>query len=460
MTEEQREQRRREEVLSGYGSWRLAADEDASVAEEIRTLETLLRLKAEHLDSPDPGLWTGELVETLLTEVVPRTVVQPREQVMDMVPTLVRFTAYLRGTGRWDPASMSADEAAGMFGELEFAVLEAADDPTRRSFSTNILGYGMALGVDLSDEDQLEAFMHWYDDLPDEERLALSETGHLPDPVVPFDGDEARRALEEQRTADRSAESAGEHTWPWFLPAPDAEDGMVLEATLPEDELAVYAANDLVRRAAMILDLVGERERRVTGTGALGRADCAELLDRGAGAADGPDSVRTMWERPELAGPWITLLDGGWLDIADGRVHRETGPVPYAPVEVDPEGFVAFGHAVLTATLLGKDARDAEDGGFRGMPDTLRALLAACGPDGLDLPSPLEAGTQGQDVPVDPETGQWDRRELMRLFAVERDLSDLAETGVLDREGTRFSGSAAVLAALLALLQEHGETGA
>ena len=186
MTEERETQRReRELVLSEYGTWRITAEEEAPVADEIRTLETLLRLKAEQLASPDPGLWTEDLATALLTEVMPRTVVQPREQVMDVVPTLVRFVAYLRETGRWHAESMSVGQVSGVLGALEFAALEAADDPTRRSFSTNILGYGLSLGVDLEDEDELAAFMHWYNGLPDGERLALSETGRLEAPSHP-----------------------------------------------------------------------------------------------------------------------------------------------------------------------------------------------------------------------------------------------------------------------------------
>ena len=194
MTEERETQRReRELVLSEYGTWRITAEEEAPVADEIRTLETLLRLKAEQLASPDPGLWTEDLATALLTEVMPRTVVQPREQVMDVVPTLVRFVAYLRETGRWHAESMSVGQVSGVLGALEFAALEAADDPTRRSFSTNILGYGLSLGVDLEDEDELAAFMHWYNGLPDGERLALSETGRLEAPSHPYDRAEALR---------------------------------------------------------------------------------------------------------------------------------------------------------------------------------------------------------------------------------------------------------------------------
>ena len=447
MAEEQRAQRlEREQVLSEYGTWRLTADEDAPVGEEIRTLETLLRLKAEQQDSPAPGLWTEELATELLTSVVPRTVIQPREHVMDLVPTLIRFVTYLRETGRWHPDSMSATEAPRMLGGLEFAALEAADDPTRRSFSTNVLGHGMALGVDLEDEDELAAYMHWYNSLPDDERLSLSETGRLEDPAIPYDREASLRAARAQSRPARS--------WPWFLPEPEGPiDALPVEGAAADDE-APYAANDFVRRAAALLEHIGEEPRRVTGTGALGRADCAAVLAR-LGLST---SLRTMWERPELAGPWVTLLDGGWLEITGSTVRRQEGPVPYVPLTTGGEGLVEFGHAVLTAALFGKDARSSEDGGLRGMPDTIAALLLACGPSGLRLPDPLSAEVE-PEIPTDPLTGDWDREELHRLVAVERDLDDLVASGILRRDGRVHTGSAAVTGALVALIRNRGEPG-
>ncbi|MDN5899767.1 MAG: hypothetical protein L0H74_06815 [Brachybacterium sp.] len=446
MADEQGAQRwEREQVLSEYGTWRLTADEDAPVAEEIRTLETLLRLKAEQQDSPDPGLWTEELATELLTVVVPRTVIQPREHVMDLVPTLIRFVTYLRETGRWHPGAMSATEAPGVLGGLEFAALEAADDPSRRSFSTNILGHGMALGVDLEDGDELAAFMNWYNSLPDDERLALSETGRLEHPTTPYDREASLRAAQAE---DRSSSS-----WPWFLPGPEDSEGTVLiEGAIAEDT-APYTGNHFVERAAALLEHIGEQPRKVTSTGALNRADSAAVLD----LLDLPPSLRTMWERPELAGPWVTLLDGGWLEITSGTVQRLAGPVPYVPLAVGGEGFVEFGHAVLTASLFGKDTRDAEDGGFRGMPDTIAALLVACGPEGLLLPDLQSPRAEELPVPIDPATGEWDREELHRLVAVSRDLEDLVRIGILSRQGRLHTGSAAVMAALAALVKDRGE---
>ena len=67
-------------------------------------------------------------------------------------------------------------------------------------------------------------------------------------------------------------------------------------------------------------------------------------------------SVRSMWDHPQIFGPWVTLRDGGWLEARGGRVHRERGPVPFVTASEDPTGFVEFGHAVLTALLLGRGA--------------------------------------------------------------------------------------------------------
>ncbi|MGO1283482.1 MAG: hypothetical protein ACTHWF_00305 [Brachybacterium sp.] len=424
------QQRERELVLSEYGTWRITADEDAPAVDEVRTLETLLRLKTEQLGSPDPGLWTEVLATDLLTEVVPRTVIQPREQVMDMVPTLTRFFAYLRETGRWHEESMSVSAAPAMLAGLEFAALEAADDPTRRSFSTNILGYGMSLGVDLEDEQELAAYMHWYNSLADEARVALSETGRPPEPAPLYDRLAALEAVREE---------PAEGSWPSFLPGP-AGSADALRARDLEPQPQDYADLDFVRFAVALLDFL-DTPRRVTATGALGRADTAALLDRCG--IDRP--VRSMWDHPEIVGPWVALRDGGWVDVVGGRARREHGPARFVTADGDPELFVEFGHAVLTALLLGRDARGAEDGGFRGMPDTAAALMAACGEDGLQMQDPLTA-----DPTVLP-----DHEEVGRWMRVMHDLEDLVALGALGRDGDRFTGSEALLMALVALLRDR-----
>ena len=431
MAQQEQGREERDRVLSEYGAWRLRTDEDAPALEEVRTLETLLRLKAERLGSPEVGLWTAALTRELLTEVVPRTVVQPREQLMDMVPVLRRLIDFLVETGRWAPGSMRGAEAPALLHDLEFAALEAADDPTRRSFSTNVLGHGLSLGVDLEDEEALADYLHWFHSLPDAERLAVSGTGRLAQPSTPFDP-LLERAL-------RRRDEAEEQDWPWFLPALE-DDGEPLGELAEQEGVGPYLDCPLVRRAVGVLEVIGEG-RRATATGAPGRETTAELLEH-LGLDGG---ARSLWDRPELAGVWTTLLDGGWLELADGRVRAAVGPVPAAAPE-DAEGFVEFGHALITAALLGRQTRGAEDGGFCGMPDTIAALLVACGDEGLRLPP-------GPELPP-PEH---EPRALARMLHVMHDLGDLADCGVLTHEEGVFRGGSAVMLALVGLLRRDGE---
>lgn len=83
----------------------------------------------------------------------------------------------------------------------------------------------------------------------------------------------------------------------------------------------------------------------------------------------------------------------GWRSCGS-RVRRTPGPVPVVTAQEDPEGFIEVGHALLTALLLGRDARDPRDGGFQGMPDTAAALMVACSADALPVhPEEPRSGT-------------------------------------------------------------------
>src|SRR5699024_2855665 len=106
--------------------------------------------------------------------------------------------------------------------------------------------------------------------------------------------------------------------------------------------------------------------------------------------------------------------------------------------------FVEFAHAVLTAMLLGRDARDREDGGFRGMPDTAAALLVCCREEGLRMPDPTTA---------DPAVQQ-DSEQIGRWMRVMHDLEQLVAIGALDGDRGRVRGPEARLVAVVALLRE------
>lgn len=420
---------------------------------------TLLDLKAEQLDSPDPALWTEEVTVELLTEVVPRRVLQARQDAMDLVPAVRLFFEFLRDRGHWAAGSMSSEAASTLLAGLEFAVLEAVDDPSRRSFSTNILTYGLERGLDPEDEDALAAYMEWYNTLPHAHRVELSDSGRISDPAVFYDPSAVPPV---PRGAHGSSFFAGdtdpsgppaaddeELSWPWFLP----DSGIDLEQIRdwePQQHLPVYRRNALVRRAQILLDFVGQG-RKLTATGALNRADTAAVLQR-----LGIDrTARSMWDVPELAQIWAVLHDGSWLETTGTRVRPGTGPTTPASAEEDPEQFVDFAHSLLLSALGSMWARDGAEGGFIGMPDTLTTLLYVCQDGGLrrydlrreDIP----------EIPMDPRTGQQDVDELLRYMRVVTDLERLQTAGVLDSDEQRVYGSTPVLLAAIGLTEILGE---
>src|SRR5690606_41906807 len=136
-------------------------------------------------------------------------------------------------------------------------------------------------------------------------------------------------------------------------------DGDALPDPAEQRDVGPYLDSVLVTRARIVLDVVGGG-RRATVTGALGREDTQELLRR-LGLEDG---ARSLWDRPEAAGVWVTLLDGGWLELDGARVRAVRAPVPPTDPREYPEGFFEYGHAMPTAALLSCQAREADVGGL------------------------------------------------------------------------------------------------
>src|SRR5699024_12780293 len=108
-----------------------------------------------------------------------------------------------------------------------------------RSLSTTVRGACLARGVYLEEEDELAAYLHWYNSLPDDARLSLSETGRLEDPAIPYDREAALRAAR--------AESRPVASWPWFLPEPEDPIGALPVEDAAAEDAAPYVANDFVR---------------------------------------------------------------------------------------------------------------------------------------------------------------------------------------------------------------------
>ncbi|HIY23883.1 MAG TPA: hypothetical protein H9837_06210 [Candidatus Brachybacterium merdigallinarum] len=498
--------RERERLLADLQEWEGRRRGEENSLEHAQTLDTLLRLKDDELDSPEIGLWTGELLTELLTHIAPRKIVQRREQSMGMVPAVHILFDYLQAHQLWHRRSDPLRDMRELLAVLEFEVLEAADDPTRRSFSTNILNYGMDHGLDPTDEDALAAYMSWYNSLPDAERVEVSDTGRLVDPSVPYDPASAQaqtglsafgtplggavegtgphssaRLLEENdglgdgeefsddEVAREGAGAGAPGTEggfstalvdpPWFLPLTELTLDHLLTMTEAElgDELARMP---LTQRALALMDLVGEGIA-VTDSGALKRVHTQEMI-RHLGIPE--RTVRSMWDVPELEETWSVLLRGGWIEIQGTRARPADGLAEATAPGRDREGFVLFARALLLVRLLplvveDEELDDPDDAGDPvGDPDVVLALLYAGQPGGLTLPafhdvvSALE-GRRDPAEPLGPHLGEIDHEDYFRYVTVRQGLGELEMAGILEREGETFSAPAPVVLTLLSMMQ-------
>ncbi|GAA1488171.1 hypothetical protein [Brachybacterium sacelli] len=477
-----RAERDRRALLAQFVLWRRPSAGEARADAEAAQVETLLRLKGDQLESPDPTYWTEELLDSLLTQVVPRKMVQPREEAMLLVPALTGFLEFLASRRRWHRASIDPARARTVLEQLEFSVLEAAEDPDRRSFSGNILNYAASLGVQLEDQQELADFMEWYNTaLTDGERHELTDTGRLANPGRPFTsgtsgpsprptggsaffppppGGDGAGADPVDDEWDDAAEGLGAPDWPWFLPDPDEEradwpeeDGEAAEedgeaAEDPAAFAALHARVPLVPRAVRLLELVGEG-RAITATGALRRADVHTLVQKW-GLESGSEQISSMWDVPELVGPWTALIAGGWIELTSTRARPGEAATPYVAAEEDPEGFVQFARALLGILLLTMSQQEAEHGGLEGGADTFASLFYVTSADGLVLPDVLHDGTDMPRVPRGPDGGP-DLDEALRLMYTTSDLVRLTAYGILHRDAeraapdTHFSANLAVM---------------
>lgn len=475
-----RRERDLQALLAQFSLWRRDSVPQQQADGEASHVEPLLRLKADQLDSPDPTLWTEELIEVLLTQVAPRKIIQPREQAMEQAPALSQFFAFLVSRGRWHRRSLELEEARRLLEELELDVLEAADDPTARSFSGNILTYAATLGIGLDRPEHLDAFLQWYNTaLTDAERHEVSDTGRLANPITPFDpADWSGAGTGMNRLGEAVPAPSGASVlfaepgsrseplppedappWPWFLPEASAV-ATALEP-LPEDgeDLASMSAAcaevPLVQRAERLLEFIGDG-RPVTATGAMKLADVRRLIDEW-GIDPGPGKVTTMWQIDAIVGPWTALIAGGWIELTSTRVLPSADPiVPYAARSADAAMFAQFAHTLMLVLLISSVRDDPQQGGLRGGEDTAAALLFAGGPTGLTLPDPFghllgDGGSPyGSSVPSTLE----DARQLLR---VESDLHRLSRYGLLRYEeradgGSHVHGSSVTLAAIVSMI--------
>jgi hypothetical protein len=454
----------RERATQQFGRWLSAEGLDtARTKQAVSTIGMLLDLKADCIDSPDPFAWDAELIEQLLLEVVPRTVVQRREDAMDTIPILRDYLQFLSEVNYRVVPHEELDQTFQLLDDLEIPTLEAADDPARRSFSGNILTYALKLGIEPDDREVLDRYMAWYDSLPDTERFELAETGDLKNPSMPFDPDAPTlpsafggpaRPTSIGGTApfDPALTDAPEpgSSIPWFL---EAEEGGL---GLTDADLARAGSHvgltGLARTALAITDVVGTG-LPLTKTGALKLVHLREVMEK----VGLPGSPRTMWDQEQVTGAWVGLLYGGWIRVSGQRVGPDEGMAPLAAVDADPEAISTFVRALTFALFfeLGNDPGY----GFGSMPDAFVALLASVREDGLTMPvlSPVDPDAADREnpeaariralLPADHLSDEY-FDEVFRYLRVQEDMVRAARIGLVKQTGMTFHGDGLVLEAV------------
>ncbi|GAA1623962.1 hypothetical protein [Georgenia ruanii] len=378
-------------LLAELEEW--ARELDLFIEDSTWLVERAIDLKREQLGSPDPTAWTEQEIRHVLTEAFPRRVATSADDARLLVPAMTLFFSFLLSTGRFRSALSDAGLTA-LMEELAGEVPRALQDPARRSMGGNVLEYATELGVDVADPAQLAAFLERFNNLPYEERVAITDGTVFDEP--------------------------GKHVWAWPATLGHEPDACAL-STGPFDADAAaawFARSPLWRRARALLGWVGE-SRQLTSTGALRRADTAEVVS--LLGIEGNPSPTSMWKVGELVLLWVALVRLGYLEVGDKHVTPGEEALP----EPDAAGISAAAASLHAAVLHAFLERGAEE--YRAtVPDlAVGALMRAAEPAGLTAVSP------GLD------TRPWGADELGTRF-IASDLAKLASLGVVEREGDTY----------------------
>lgn len=147
---------------------------------EADHVKPLLVLTTGGIGDPVLVRWTEERIRHLLLDTVPRHQLQPRELLMEQIPALGEFFAFLAAHGHWNRENMGLVEAQALLRDLMLPVLEVVDDPSRPSEPEKLLAYAASLEIGLEDDAAFAQFLGWFNnDLTREERWQISHTGRF-----------------------------------------------------------------------------------------------------------------------------------------------------------------------------------------------------------------------------------------------------------------------------------------
>lgn len=291
--------------------------------------------------------------------------------------------------------------------------------PAGGSLGTNVVEYAVEQGVDVSDPEQLAAYMETYNALPLEERVMISDGLW-------------REDVEEDDDLDDDVLLP-----PFLEQMPDDE---TMEAVLADvDEHALFVDAPLMRRADILMRAIGSAHAFDPDEG-FGRATTLELLDKFG--YDAEEDVETTWDAPPVSALVAGLVGGGFLELRAGQLVPAAGVAPWAWPDDAPEERIVVGRILYATTLSAFFEEHDGVSAAIAPPLTAMALMSAVAPDGLHVPE---------------VTGEADGYEELRL-AVRDDLLALEDIGIVTREGDTFYASPVLITVLPAVIEDMEAT--
>ncbi|WP_141577099.1 hypothetical protein [Actinomadura sp. WMMA1423] len=394
-------------VETTAGDLRRWSDERGETLDE-QGVRILLDLAREEMGLAGPDALEPRHVRELLLEVFPESVVAGRDDVPTILDALRRIVAYLRDTG-----AVTAAAAGGLEAEIDrtgpgFAeVVAAVDSEERQAAAEVVAGLMQADGIDLDDQDAVDAWVRDFEARPEEERFALTEeylrqAGELVVPPVRL-APQAEVADAARRSGLTGAVLALAR---WAGERPLTEHGTLTEADAEEARLALGLDSP-------------RRHGRMEDEGALERlwwaAVEAKVIGAEKGAAAPGPSLAGLESDDDVAllTAWLPLFDAIVVpghDYADGLdavelVQNElTGVLIHLYEQEEPHGPEALADALLGHIEEAYDLTDA---------DTMSELVAdalALELETLEDWGVIEASGTGRAL---TPLGVWAVRELL-----------------------------------------------
>src|SRR3954468_17471271 len=280
-------------VVDAFADW---ARKRPGIEPDVVT--TLVDLKANYLDDPQPTRWrSGDLGELLL-DLVPRKVSADDEWYASVVPTTRAFLTRLHSNGQLHRASAPLSSLLAELDDVAAEFLDAVHDSSRFGMAKSVLGaVGLGDG-DLPGPGELEEAMARFNALPFEQWEA-GLAGYLPD---------------EEDDQDDDEDDDGQGELPAELPA---------VRLAPVHELAAAARASITMRALEQLDQWLDAGRAVTATGALTLKEARSLLEAlGWDDADRDNrAVRSAHDIPRLRDLWLLAREAGVVDVQRTRAY-------------------------------------------------------------------------------------------------------------------------------------------